>query len=78
MLLEMHAGLCFHVPFTALAGDEAYPSFVGAAKANLSDMEYGFPTQLSFSAREVSDGTFFRTIADYDPDSQRVLYQLEE
>ncbi|KAL6564070.1 hypothetical protein OROHE_005310 [Orobanche hederae] len=59
-------------------GDEAYPSFVGAAKANLSDMEYGFPTQLSFSAREVSDGTFFRTIADYDPDSQRVLYQLEE
>ncbi|KAL6505245.1 hypothetical protein OROGR_025062 [Orobanche gracilis] len=62
----------------SIRGDEAYPSFVGAAKANLSDMEYGFPTQLSFSAREVSDGTFFRTIADYDPDSQRVLYQLEE
>lgn len=61
-----------------MEGDEAYPSMIGAAQVNLSDMEYGFPTQLSFSAREVSDGTFFKTIADYDPDSQRLLHQLEE
>lgn len=44
----------------------------------MSGMDCGFPTQLSFSAREVSDGTFFKTIAEYDPDSQRLLYQLEE
>ncbi|KAK6164428.1 hypothetical protein DH2020_001292 [Rehmannia glutinosa] len=66
------------IEIPSIRGDEAYPSFIGAAKVNVSDLEYGFPTQLSFSAREVSDGTFFRTIADYDPDSQRVLYQLEE
>lgn len=63
---------------SALAGDEAYPSFIGAAPVNLSDMDYGFPTHQSFSAREVSDGTFFKSISDYDPDSQRLLYQLEE
>lgn len=68
-----HANAC-----TALAGDEAYPSFIGAAQVNMSDMDYAFPTHLSFSAREVSDGTFFRSISEYDPDSQRLLYQLEE
>lgn len=62
----------------AFAGDEAYPSFIGAAQVNMSDMDYAFPTHLSFSAREVSDGTFFRSISEYDPDSQRLLYQLEE
>ncbi|GER24952.1 phosphatidylcholine-sterol acyltransferase, partial [Striga asiatica] len=67
-----------NIEIPTVRGDEAYPSFIGAAQANLSDVEYGFPTQLSFSAREVSDGTFFRTIADYDTDSQRVMYQLEE
>ncbi|KAL3647853.1 hypothetical protein CASFOL_008821 [Castilleja foliolosa] len=56
--------------------DEAYPSFMGEAQANVSDIEYGLPTKLSFSAREVSDGTFFRTIADYDPDIQRAIYVL--
>lgn len=61
-----------------MAGDEAYPSLIGAEQVNMSDVEYGFPTPLSFSAREVSDGTFFRAIADYDPDSPRLLYQLEE
>ncbi|KAK4482354.1 hypothetical protein RD792_009507 [Penstemon davidsonii] len=59
-------------------GDEAYPSFIGVTQANMSDMECGIPTQLSFSAREVADGTFFRAISDYDPDSQRFLYQLEK
>ncbi|XP_042016536.1 phospholipid--sterol O-acyltransferase-like isoform X1 [Salvia splendens] len=59
-------------------GEEAYPSFIGAAPVNLSDMDYAFPTHESFTAREVSDGTFFKSISDYDPDSQRLLYQLEE
>ncbi|XP_051141912.1 phospholipid--sterol O-acyltransferase isoform X1 [Andrographis paniculata] len=59
-------------------GDEAYPSLMGTAHVNASDLECGFPTQLSFSAREVSSGTFFKTIADYDPDSQRLMHQLEE
>lgn len=68
-----HANIC-----TFVAADEAYPSFVGAAQINLSDMDYAFPTHLSFSAREVSDGTFFKSIFEYDPDSQRLLYQLEE
>ncbi|KAL8530210.1 hypothetical protein ACS0TY_007317 [Phlomoides rotata] len=67
-----------NIEVPSIRGDEAYPSMIGAAQVNLSDMEYGFPTQLSFSAREVSDGTFFRSIADYDPDSQRLLHQLEE
>lgn len=61
-----------------MPGDEAYPSSIGVTQANMSDMECGFPTQLSFSAREISDGTFFKTITDYDPDSQRILFQLEE
>lgn len=41
-------------------------------------MECRFPTLLSFSAREVSDGTFFKAIEDYDPDSKRALYQLHK
>lgn len=63
---------------SGLPGDEAYPSFVGVTQANGSDFECGYPTQLSFSAREVADGTFFKAIADFDPDSKRLLYQLEE
>ncbi|XP_019456706.1 PREDICTED: phospholipid--sterol O-acyltransferase isoform X2 [Lupinus angustifolius] len=46
--------------------------------ANLSSMECGMPTQLSFTAREISDGSFFKAIEDYDPDSKRLLYQLEK
>nr|POE98152.1 phospholipid--sterol o-acyltransferase [Quercus suber] len=56
----------------------AYPSVAEVAEANLSSMECGLPTQLSFSAREISDGTFFKAIEDYDPDSKRLLYQLEK
>ncbi|XP_027352565.1 phospholipid--sterol O-acyltransferase isoform X2 [Abrus precatorius] len=47
-------------------------------EANLSSMECRLPTQLSFSAREISDGSFFKAIEDYDPDSKRLLYQLEK
>lgn len=54
---------------------EAYPSFGDEMQAN---MECGVPTQLSFSAREIADGTFFKAIEDYDPDSKRLLYQLDK
>lgn len=64
--------------FNAVAGNEAYPSFVETAQTNLSGMECGFPMQLSFSAREVSDGTFFKAIKDYDSDSERLLHILEK
>ncbi|KAI4349359.1 hypothetical protein L6164_009954 [Bauhinia variegata] len=54
------------------------PSTREVAQGNMSSMECGLPTQLSFSAREISDGTFFKAIEDYDPDSKRLLYQLEK
>lgn len=41
-------------------------------------MECGLPTQLSFSAREISDGTLFKAIEDYESDSKRLLYQLKK
>ncbi|MED6111585.1 hypothetical protein PIB30_053558 [Stylosanthes scabra] len=59
-------------------GFDAYPSITEIPQSNLSSMECGIPTQLSFSAREMSDGTFFKAIEDYDPDSKRLLYQLEK
>ncbi|KAE9621891.1 hypothetical protein Lal_00032827 [Lupinus albus] len=59
-------------------GFDAYPSFSEVTPANLSSTECGMPTQLSFTAREISDGSFFKAIEDYDPDSKRLLYQLEK
>lgn len=67
--------MCCHLTF---AGFDAYPSITEIAQSNVSNMECGLPTQLSFSAREISDGTFFKAIEDYDPDSKRVLYQLQK
>jgi hypothetical protein len=64
--------------YLLLAGFDAYPSVAEVAEANLSNAECGLPTQLSFSAREIADGTFFKAIEDYDPDSKRVLYQLQK
>lgn len=63
---------------TVLAEVEAYPSFVEEARTNMSIMECGFPTQLSFSAREVADGTFYKAIEEYDPDIKKVLYHLDK
>lgn len=60
------------------SGFTAYPSATSVAQPNFSTMECGLPTQLSFSAREISDGTFFKAIEDYDPDSKRLLYQLKK
>ncbi|KAI4324589.1 hypothetical protein MLD38_030064 [Melastoma candidum] len=59
-------------------GFEAYPSISDIPEANISSMECGLPTQLSFSARELADGTFFKAIEDYDPDSKRLLHQLQK
>ncbi|XP_027775482.1 phospholipid--sterol O-acyltransferase isoform X6 [Solanum pennellii] len=58
-------------------GNEVYPSVVETPQTNLSGKECGFPTQLSFSAREVSDGTFFKAIKNYDPDSERLFHLLK-
>ncbi|TMW87508.1 hypothetical protein EJD97_019871 [Solanum chilense] len=59
-------------------GNEVYPSVVETPQTNLSGKECGFPTQLSFSAREVSDGTFFKAIKNYDPDSERLFHLLKK
>ncbi|XP_062220699.1 phospholipid--sterol O-acyltransferase isoform X3 [Phragmites australis] len=57
---------------------EAYPSVMDITENLTSSMECGKPTLLSFSAREVSDGTLFKTIEDYDPQSKALVYQLEK
>ena len=61
-----------------IAGADVYPSIPEVVEGTPSSKECGLPTQLSFSAREVSDGTFFKAIEDYDPDSKRLLYQLKK
>ncbi|KAL0865624.1 hypothetical protein Bca101_044742 [Brassica carinata] len=58
-------------------GLDAYPSVTEAVKANMTNMECGLPTLLSFTARELADGTLFKAIKDYDPDSARMLHQLK-
>ncbi|KAL6953257.1 hypothetical protein U1Q18_033962 [Sarracenia purpurea var. burkii] len=65
-----------NVEIPVMRGVGAYPPILEVAQRNMSTMECGLPTQLSFSAREVSDGTFFKAIEDYDPDSKRLLHQL--
>lgn len=64
--------------FYVLAGYEAYPSFPEIPQTNSSGRECGLPTVLSFSAREVADGKFFKAIEDYDPDSERLLHMLKK
>ncbi|KAL3328601.1 hypothetical protein AABB24_035971 [Solanum stoloniferum] len=67
-----------NIEVPSIRGNEVYPSVVETAQTNLSGMECGFPTQLSFSAREVSDGTFFKAIKNYDPDSERLFHLLKK
>ncbi|KMZ69805.1 Phospholipid:diacylglycerol acyltransferase [Zostera marina] len=62
------------IPFK---GVNSYPSIEDISGIT-SNMECGRPVLLSFSAREVSDGTLFKAIKDYDPDSKRLLYQLQK
>ncbi|KAJ8749147.1 hypothetical protein K2173_013754 [Erythroxylum novogranatense] len=57
---------------------DAYPSITEVNRVNVSNIGYGLPLQLSFSADEISDGTFFKAIEDYDSDIKRLLYQLHK
>lgn len=66
-----------NIEIPSFRGVEAYPSVMDLVETNAS-MECGLPTQLSFSAREISDGTFFKAIQDYDPDSKRLLHMLQK
>ncbi|GAB4841049.1 hypothetical protein Ancab_021795 [Ancistrocladus abbreviatus] len=66
------------IPSMGVLGTPAYPSVSELTQLNSSGMECGLPTQLSFSAREISDGTFFEAIVDYDPDGKRLLYHLKK
>lgn len=59
-----------------MSGSDAYPSVMDVMEN--TSMECSLPTQLSFTAREISDGTFFKAIEDYDPDSKRLLHQLQK
>uniref|UniRef100_M8C502 Phospholipid:diacylglycerol acyltransferase n=1 Tax=Aegilops tauschii TaxID=37682 RepID=M8C502_AEGTA len=59
-------------------GTDAYPSIMDITEDITSNMECGKPTLLSFSAREVSDGTLFKTMLDYDPQSKALIHQLEK
>lgn len=68
----------FSFEISSFAGFDAYPSVAEIVETNLSSLECGLPTQLSFSAREISDGTFFKAIEDYDTDNKRILHQLEK
>ncbi|KAK4745873.1 hypothetical protein SAY87_012185 [Trapa incisa] len=66
-----------NIEIPSVRGVDAYPSVTDVAEFNMSSMECGLPTQLSFSALEIADGTFFKAVEDYDPDSERLLYQLK-
>lgn len=57
---------------------DAYPSIMDITENITASMECGKPRLLSFSAREVSDGTLFKTIEDYDPQSKGLIHQLEK
>ncbi|KAL6217585.1 hypothetical protein ACLB2K_010802 [Fragaria x ananassa] len=67
-----------NIEIPATRGYEAYPSVNDMTTTNFSSVECGLPTQLSFSAREIADGTLFKAIEDYDPDMKRILYQLKK
>ncbi|CAI0385815.1 unnamed protein product [Linum tenue] len=67
-----------NIEIPSIPGFDAYPSLQDMLETNFSALECGLPTQLSFSAREVADGTLFRAIEDYDSDTKRLLYQLQK
>ncbi|CAA7391394.1 unnamed protein product [Spirodela intermedia] len=52
--------------------------FVRVTQEVISNMECSRPVQMAFSVREVADGSFFKAIEVYDPDSERLLYQLKK
>lgn len=67
-----------NIEVPTIRGSDAYPSMSEVSQDVTSNLECGRPTQLTFSAREVSDGTFFKAIEDFDQDSERLLYHLRK
>ncbi|PKA55671.1 Phospholipid--sterol O-acyltransferase [Apostasia shenzhenica] len=67
-----------NIEIPSVKGTSAYPSMVDSTEDVTSNLECGKAAQLAFSAREVSDGTFFKAIQDFDQDSERILYQLRK
>ncbi|XP_021722222.1 phospholipid--sterol O-acyltransferase-like [Chenopodium quinoa] len=65
-----------NIEIPSFHSSDAHPSVLDVMEN--TSMECSLPTQLSFTAREVSDGTFFKAIEDYDPDSKRLLHQLQK
>ncbi|CAO2824331.1 unnamed protein product [Amaranthus hypochondriacus] len=65
-----------NIEIPSIHSSDAYPSVMDVMEN--TSMECSLPTQLSFTAREISDGTFFKAIEDYDPDSERLLHQLQK
>ncbi|KMT05890.1 hypothetical protein BVRB_7g165480 [Beta vulgaris subsp. vulgaris] len=65
-----------NIEIPSFHSSDAHPSVVDVMEN--TSMECSLPTQLSFTAREISDGTFFKAIQDYDPDSKRLLHQLQK
>jgi hypothetical protein len=41
-------------------------------------MDYENPILMSFSPKDVSDGTLFKAIEEFEPESKRLMYQLEK
>ncbi|CAL9779415.1 unnamed protein product [Musa acuminata subsp. burmannicoides] len=66
-----------NIELPSVHGFEAYPSFSEVNQDINSHQECGRPVQMSFNAREVSDGTFFKAIEDYNPETKILLYQLQ-
>ncbi|KAJ3672118.1 hypothetical protein LUZ60_006839 [Juncus effusus] len=69
-------------------GEKAYPTIEDMASqttqnatssptsSSSRNMECGRPTIMTFSPKEVSDGTLFDAIQEFDPDSRRLIHQL--
>lgn len=67
-----------NIEIPSIRGRYAYPSISEVSQDAIPNLECGRPTQLTFSAREVSDGTFFKAIEDFDQDSERLLHNLRK
>ncbi|KAJ7292279.1 hypothetical protein O6H91_Y288800 [Diphasiastrum complanatum] len=66
------------VNMPTLPGSGVYQGFFAEEETPGQSGECSIPIQRSFSAHEVSDGTFFREIGDFEPDSERALHQLNK
>ncbi|XP_020599211.1 phospholipid--sterol O-acyltransferase [Phalaenopsis equestris] len=67
-----------NIEIPSVRGSDVYPSMPEVSQDLTPNMECGRPIQLAFSAREVSDGTFFKAIEDFDQDSERLLHHLRK